>query len=321
MLKYFTNFIKKYIALGFTAYPLLSSILRLIGIYTSFLLIFGKFYINKDIIFSTLSLYFYVFYLVMTNMYIDYELDKVAHPKRALPSGKLSLKEARINILITLVLIFVFGIFVANKWFVTIITIYAIAYFIITKMKYFKFIPFLHMANNAIALFIFTVSAGIAVSRFPTQLIVFSLAMFFVYFGNISFASIRDMDGDRKFSIETFATKLGGRITAILGLFFCMLGIISSIILSLLIKHFAVYWIVTVAVIIVGAMCIYKTIIYLITNDFLYISNIQTWFDHLDRVLVSGIWISVIIKLLQNVFQFSVNMTAKRLIDYYWCNW
>jgi geranylgeranylglycerol-phosphate geranylgeranyltransferase len=146
------------------------------------------------------------------NDYFDYEIDKINHPNRPLPSGVFKritgLYLGLILFAISVVLSLLINIFCFAIMFIIIILTFIYEYYLKNKGV---------LGNFLVA---FTVSIafiyGGAIATDFLKPIFFSLVSFFVFFGREILLDVRDFEGDKK-TRKTLPLIIGGKKSIIIG--------------------------------------------------------------------------------------------------------
>jgi len=146
------------------------------------------------------------------NDYYDLEIDKINCPKRPIPSGIITPREAILISIISGVI----GIIAA-----ALINVYslAVASFALTLMLYYntkgKKTGFFGNILVSICIGLPFIFGGVAVGRVTYLLVVFSLMAFISNLGREVTKGIMDLDGDREKKIKTIAVMHGPRKASI----------------------------------------------------------------------------------------------------------
>lgn len=149
------------------------------------------------------------------NDYFDWEIDKVIHPERPVPSGRLSPKEALWFAILSLFIALIFS-FVINILCFGIILL-SVGFIIF----YEKFLKNQGLAGNMIVAFLSSLPftfGGASVGQ-PYNAMILSLIAFFLVLGREILMDVRDMEGDR-LSRVTLPMKIGEKHAIYLGCIF-----------------------------------------------------------------------------------------------------
>lgn len=130
---------------------------------------------------------------MILNDYLDLEVDKVSHPNRSVPSGKITAREA----LYSATLFFLIALAIS---FVINILCFAIAIFsMFLLVLYEKFFKNQGIIGNMVVGFVSSISfvfGGAAVGQ-PQNSLIFSTIIFFIVTGREILMDVRDIEGDR----------------------------------------------------------------------------------------------------------------------------
>jgi len=157
------------------------------------------------------------------NDYFDWEIDKVIHPERPVPSGRLLPKEALwfaiLSLFIALIISFAinilcFGIILLSIGFI---------------VFYEKFLKNQGIAGNMVVAFLSSLpfAFGGASVRQPYNAMILSLMAFFIVLGREILMDVRDMEGDR-LSRVTLPMKVGEKHAIYLGCIFLVVAIVLT---------------------------------------------------------------------------------------------
>ena len=162
----------------------------------------------------------------VTNDYFDYEIDKINKPKRVLPSGKISRKNAIIYAAFLYVIADVLALIFLNYYMFLFATI-SIGIAIIYAWKI-KSTPFGHFLDSWLASSTFLFGA-LLVSINPTIILLF-LMSYLGNFGREVVKGIEDMEGDRKHGARTLAVATSKVFASSVAMSFIIFAIIISFI-------------------------------------------------------------------------------------------
>jgi len=167
------------------------------------------------------------------NDIVDYEIDKINAPHRALPSGTISMKTAKIWAVVLAVLAILFGLLIDLQigvfpfsifWAIlnmTILDIYNL------KLKQSGLFGNLIIGYVVSALFLY---ADIVVNHALTiRTESIGLYAFFVIWGREVLKDVMDIEGDRQHGMRTIPVRLGAKTGAIVGSAIIGVGILSSL--------------------------------------------------------------------------------------------
>ncbi|MFH1978408.1 MAG: UbiA family prenyltransferase [Candidatus Aenigmatarchaeota archaeon] len=181
-------------------------IVILFSLFSSYIVISGT--LSLFLVLPFLAISFAMFALNITNNIVDIDLDKINKPKRPLPSGKMSVKEAKMLVVVCVFLSLLFS--SLTNW----ITFVMIIVFHILSVLY--SIPPLRLKRF---LFADNIIGSIIYGAFPF-VIAWSLLseefsiIFLIFFSGLIFAiaSIKDLEdvkGEKEKGIDTLPIRIG----------------------------------------------------------------------------------------------------------------
>ncbi|MFQ6071150.1 MAG: UbiA family prenyltransferase [Methanosarcinales archaeon] len=156
------------------------------------------------------------------NDYLDRETDKINHPNRPIPSGRIQPKQALTLAIVT------FGLVIILAWFINLIAFVIAGIALLIQLayeKYFKyrgFIGNIMIAAQTAFAFLF---GGVAVGQIKITSILALLA-FFSILGREIVKDIEDMEGD--LDRFTLPMKYGRKKASIVASFFFILSVVMS---------------------------------------------------------------------------------------------
>ncbi|MBI5332166.1 MAG: UbiA family prenyltransferase [Candidatus Aenigmarchaeota archaeon] len=163
--------------------------------------------------------------MVINDIY-DIEIDKINKPKRPLPSGKISIKSAKIYAAI----LFIIGI--GLSWF---INIYALGIALLASLLLIayaaKFKKTLLLGNIIVSILVglsFIYGGLINMNIIPVLML--ALLAFFSNLGREIYKTCEDVLGDKKASVNSIAIKYGVIRAKVLGSIFIALAVVMSIV-------------------------------------------------------------------------------------------
>jgi geranylgeranylglycerol-phosphate geranylgeranyltransferase len=168
------------------------------------------------------------------NNYYDFEIDKIAHPERPLPSGKITSKQGLSIALFCFVIALLFAAFVNLPFFSMVILGYGICvlYEKVTKDQGI-------LGNILVALLSgITVCGGFAVNN-PIPALVVSLLVFPQALGGEILRDVRDIEGDR-LKRRTLPMQIGEKSALYVGCYFIGTSMIFIPVPMLL--HIFTFW-------------------------------------------------------------------------------
>lgn len=163
----------------------------------------------------------------VTNDLIDVDVDRINQPARAIPSGKISVVEARNLSLLLLILGLLTSLLTFNVLYV-LIALEASALSILYNV-YLKRAGFVgNVLVSALVALPFVAGGAIATSRIPSYLILFSTMAFLLNLGREVHKGVIDVEGDLSKGIETPAVKYGKTAAKRLAAFFYFMAIVCT---------------------------------------------------------------------------------------------
>jgi len=182
------------------------------------------FFISKvenycNVVFLSLGIFFLVAFANAHNDIVDFEIDKINRPGRPLPSGKISLKSARVTVYVLFFLTMLFSL-LANYRFA--IVFFAAALLSLAYNRFLKSLPL--VGNFAVAL-LATLPVFIPM-KFSLILAFFA---FMLTFSREIIKDIEDMEGDKSKNLKTFPLLVGVNLSLALvfvTLFQCLVFIL-----------------------------------------------------------------------------------------------
>ncbi len=185
------------------------------------------------LIFAGCAAYFTTAHAMVHNDIVDIEIDKINAPDRPLPSGRLSVKAAKIWAGILLSLAIISGLIIDQ---ITMIYFYSTLWaignallldFYNLRLKKYGIIGNFIVGFSPYALFLYS---DILVNRtltLPMETI--GLFTLFVIWGREVFKGMYDVQGDETHGVRTIAVSLGVKNAALLGSGLVFLGILTTI--------------------------------------------------------------------------------------------
>jgi len=157
------------------------------------------------------------------NDYFDREIDKIAHPKRPIPSKRLTPKES----LYFSVLLFITA--VAISYFINILCFSIVLFSLAGLYIYEIFLKNQGFAGNIIVAFLSAMSftfGGAAVGN-PLASLLLSVIVFFLFAGRETLKDVQDVKGDI-LSRHTLPMKIGEKPAAIVSSIFLIIAIMLT---------------------------------------------------------------------------------------------
>ncbi|MEM7824084.1 MAG: UbiA family prenyltransferase [Candidatus Aenigmatarchaeota archaeon] len=159
------------------------------------------------------------------NDIFDYEIDKVNRPQRLLPSGKISLKSAKIYAALLLVASIAFALVFLNKaQLVLVLFNIGIAFLYSWRLKALPLLGNLCPSWLAASSFLF---GALFVGIGPTIILLFLMA-FFANIGREIVKAIEDMPGDKRAGYRTLPLVVGKNFSTGLAIIFVVFAVLLS---------------------------------------------------------------------------------------------
>jgi geranylgeranylglycerol-phosphate geranylgeranyltransferase len=186
-----------------------------------------------NIVLGVLTYYFLAGSGMIINDIYDVEIDRINRPKRPIPSGSVSLKQAKILFLLT------YGIGVAIAIFHSLV--FNLGFFNVILAIFFGFIGWLYakygkksgFPGNIIVSVSFSIGliygAVLNSSILPMYIYFFFLTSFFLLLSREIIKGCEDIEGDKKEGVKTLAIKLGIKKATYYSIVFQVFGIIFFI--------------------------------------------------------------------------------------------
>ncbi|MFX1325319.1 MAG: geranylgeranylglycerol-phosphate geranylgeranyltransferase [Promethearchaeota archaeon] len=186
-----------------------------------------------NIILGVLTYFFISGSGMVINDYYDIEIDKINRPERPIPRGSISLNQARIWWIITILI----GIGIAILHSI----LFRIGYLNIIIAAFFAFIGWLYAAwgkkSGFIGNIIVSTSFSIGLiygavlnnSNIPFYIYFFFLTSFFLLLSREVIKGCEDVEGDKKEGVKTLAIRIGINRASKLSLVFAILAIVFFI--------------------------------------------------------------------------------------------
>jgi geranylgeranylglycerol-phosphate geranylgeranyltransferase len=231
--------VKPFLTIMRPANPLFGSLTAIIGILTTnyFIIVnFGlvRWTIPELFIVLILTALTYIFMAAAGNVVndiYDLEVDKVNRPDRPLPSGQISIKQAKVWTVILILLSLLFSLLTVPFSFIGLWTLAIVALFALVGLLYAAKGKVMGIWGN------FTVAISFAFGLFYGSLVTFLFIppVIFVYFitatsvlqGREIIKGIEDVEGDALRDVKTIARRYGIRRAAILAASCNAIGIIG----------------------------------------------------------------------------------------------
>jgi len=153
---------------------------------------------TSEAIFISLGIFFLVAFANAHNDIVDCEIDKINRPTRPLPSGRISIKSARITIYILFFFTMLFSLLSGFK--------YAIVFFaaVLLCLAYNRFLKSLPLVGNFTVALLTTLPVLI-----PMKLSILAFFAFILTFAREIVKDIEDMEGDKSQNLRTLPLLVG----------------------------------------------------------------------------------------------------------------
>ena len=210
-----------------------------------------------NLVLGIITYYFIAGSGMIINDIYDIEIDKINRPDRPIPSGAVSLKQAKILFILT----FGIGVMISIIHYL----IFALSGLNIILAVFFGFIGWLYAAWGKKQGFIGNIIVGISFSIgliygavlnsliIPLYIYYFFLTAFFLLLSREIVKGCEDIEGDKEEGVKTLAIKLGTKkairfslIFEVLAIIFFILPIFTNIINPLLFLIFMIFGLVVV---------------------------------------------------------------------------
>ncbi len=186
-----------------------------------------------NIIFGILIYFFIAGSSMVINDYYDIEIDKINRPERPIPRGSISLKQARLlwltTILIGIILAFIHSL------------LFGIGFLNVIIVAFFAFIGWLYAAWGKKSGFIGNIMVGISFSiglifgavlnsfNIPIHIYLFFLTSSFLLIAREIIKGCEDIEGDKGEGVKTLAIQIGIKKATIVSFIFAVLAIICFV--------------------------------------------------------------------------------------------
>lgn len=196
------------------------------------------------------------------NDYFDRDVDRIIHKNRPIPTGRISANDAFAYSMLLFVISLFLAIAVNRIFFALILTCIIVCIFHFWKTKRDIYIIGFSNIGTSLAVSIIPVAGFTIVSNIDFIAILLFLIIFFYDLAHDASSSIRDIKGDSKGGITTFAATTGVSTTSKLVLVFFTITFIISLFLGQVTELTHIY---LISVISIGVLC-YITISFLVNN-------------------------------------------------------
>jgi geranylgeranylglycerol-phosphate geranylgeranyltransferase len=157
------------------------------------------------------------------NDYFDYEIDKISHPKRPIPSKRLTPREALYFSII------LFGLALGISLFINLLCFSIVVFSLLFLYLYEVYFKNHGFVGNVLVAFLSSLSftfGGAAVGK-PFASILLSVITFFLFTGRETLKDVQDVKGDILFR-STLPMKIGEKNAAIVGSIFLIIAILIT---------------------------------------------------------------------------------------------
>ena len=189
------------------------------------------------------------------NDYYDREIDIISHPKRPIPSKRISPKESLYFSYIVFSIALLISLFI--NWICVVILVFSL----IALYSYEVYLKNIGLIGNFLVAFLSAITftfGGASVGK-PFASIFLSMITFFLFIGREILKDVQDVKGDR-ISRITFPMKIGERNAAIIGSIMLIIALFISPIPYLLNQLGIGYLLLVIIVDIICIYAIFKTL-------------------------------------------------------------
>ena len=204
----------------------LNTIITLLVVIVGALISKGETYETTNIILAGISAILTAAAGNIINDIIDKNADKINHPERIIPSGKLSVKQAGIEYFFLVIAACVISSFI-NQLSFLIVFLTSVLLFLYSNIL--KRIPLLGNITIAYLTGMAFIYGGVSVGH-PRAALIPALFAFMINLIRELVKDIQDIDGDKNVGIKTFPIKFGIDSTKYLITFFVILLILTTFI-------------------------------------------------------------------------------------------
>jgi geranylgeranylglycerol-phosphate geranylgeranyltransferase len=186
---------------------------------------------NTSIILPFLSLSFAMFGLNIVNNIIDVNLDKINKPMRPLPSGRITINEAKFLAFLCIGLSLLFAYFINFISFVIIIAFNIISFLYSVppiRLKRFLFSDNI-LGGILYAVFPFLIIWSLSAGDFP---IIFMILFLGLIFSIVSIKDIEDMYGEKKYGFSSIPIHIGIKKTIMVSISIILFLLLTILFLS-----------------------------------------------------------------------------------------
>jgi geranylgeranylglycerol-phosphate geranylgeranyltransferase len=186
----------------------------------------GKFSPMADIVLAVLSTGLITIGANVINDYFDIETDKINRPKRPLPAGKITAKQAFIFFCMIYILAFLLAVIISINMFLIAFIVGVLLYIYSYRLK--RTVLWGNLAVSLATAMAF-IYGGLAVGA-VADVIYPALFAFFFHFGREIIKDMQDVEGDRRTGANTLAVVYGYRRSYILSVIIFLLLMLLTLI-------------------------------------------------------------------------------------------
>lgn len=200
----------------------ITSLLALSGAYIGGIVADAPFN-SLPLILSAVVVFFAIGGSMSFNDYYDREIDIISHPKRPIPSKRITAKES------LYFSYFVFAIALIISLFINWICFGILVFSLIALYTYEVYFKNIGLIGNFLVAFLSSITftfGGAAVGK-PFASILLSMITFFLFFGREILKDVQDVKGDL-LSRKTLPMKIGGKKAAIIGSIMLLIALLIS---------------------------------------------------------------------------------------------
>jgi len=182
-----------------------------------------------NVIFGVLTYFFISGSSMVINDYYDIEIDKINRPERPIPRGSITLKQAKILWIITVLIGTIFTIIPS--------VLFNIGYLITIIVVFMAFIGWLYAAWGKKSGFLGNIIVGISFSIgliygamlnnsiIPPYIYYFFLTSFFLLLSREVIKGCEDVEGDKNEGVKTLAIRIGIKKSTMVSMIFAIVAI------------------------------------------------------------------------------------------------
>ena len=186
-----------------------------------------------NIIFGVLTYFFISGSSMVINDYYDVEIDKINRPERPIPRGSISLKQAKILWIVTLLIGIILSIIHS--------LLFEIGFLVPIIVVFMGFIGWFYAAWGKKSGFIGNIIVGISFSigliygavlnnsGIPLYIYYFFLTSFFLLISREVIKGCEDVEGDKKEGVKTLAIRIGIKKSTTISMIFAVVAVVFYI--------------------------------------------------------------------------------------------